>query len=237
MTGTVRLQGRDIQYVVRQSARARRLSLRIRDASGVEVVVPARLRVRGVESVLQRKAPWILRTLERIAQHQSSGPLAQIEEGMPLPLLGEELTLRIVRSTTRRSRVSASNGELIVTLPADGTGDVRLPLVRWYISQAKKMIPRRVAELNNVCGFSYTSVKVRNQKTRWGSCSRRGNLSFNWRLLILPSFVADYLIFHELAHLSQLNHSVRYWRIVSRICPFYREAERWLRRNGRSVLL
>ena len=237
MTGTIRLLGRDIRYVVKQSARARRLSLRIRDASGVEVVVPARLRVRGVESVLQEKAPWILRTLERLAQHQSSGPLATIENGMRLPLMEEELMLRIVQGTGRRSRVSASAGELIVTMPADATGDIRLPLVRWYVAQAKAIIPRRVAELNNTCGFSYASVTVRNQKTRWGSCSRHGNLSFNWRLLILPPFVADYLIYHELAHLSQLNHSIRFWRIVSRICPFYREAERWLRRNGRSVLL
>jgi predicted metal-dependent hydrolase len=237
MTGTVRLQGRDIRYVVRQSARARRLSLRIRDASGVEVIVPARLKLHGVESVLQRKAPWILRTLERVAHHQSSGPLATLEDGMRLPLLEEELTLRIVRVTGRRIRVSSSNGEIVVSLPAGGSGDVRLPLIRWYFARAKVLIPRRVEELNKGCGFSYESVTVRNQKTRWGSCSRHGTLSFNWRLLILPTFVADYLIFHELAHLSQLNHSIRFWRIVGRICPFYREAERWLRRNGRSVLL
>jgi hypothetical protein len=143
MTGTVRLQGRDIQYVVRQSARARRLSLRIRDASGVEVIVPARLKLHGVESVLQRKAPWIVRTLERIAHHQSSGPLATLEDGMRLPLLGEELTLRIVRVTGRRTRVSSSNGELVVSLPFGGSGDIRLPLTRWYFARAKDTAPCR----------------------------------------------------------------------------------------------
>lgn len=237
MTGTIRLQGREVHYVVRQSARARRLSLRIRDASGVEVIVPGRLRLHGVESVLLRKASWILRTFERIAHHQSAGPLASIEDGMRLPLLEEELTLRIVRAAGRRTSVRRSGGEIIVALPDDRTGDIRLPLTRWYIARAKELIPLRVAELNRNCGFVYAGVTVRNQKTRWGSCSRHGKLSFNWRLLILPTFVADYLIFHELAHLSQLNHSKRFWAIVSRICPFYTEAERWLRRNGRSVLL
>jgi len=237
MTGTVRLEGRDIRYVVRQSARARRRSLRIRDASGVEVVIPARLKGAGVETFLHRNSPWILKTLERIAHQQSSGPLAAIEEGMRLPLFGEELTLRVVRGESRRTRVSSAHGEIIVSVAAVGTGDIRPPLIRWYIARAKELIPPRVAELNRSCGFTYAGVTVRNQKTRWGSCSRHGNLSFNWRLLILPPFVSDYLIFHELAHLSQLNHSARYWRLVARICPFFREAERWLRRNGLSVLL
>ena len=237
MNGTMLLRGREVHYVVKSSARARRVSLRIRDSSGVEIVVPSRMRFPGAEPVLQRQASWIIRTLDRIARGGNDAALVSFEDGTRIPFLEQELTLRIVPATGRRARVVHADGELTVSLPPHRSGDVSPLLERWYFARAKEIIPRRVSELNRTCGFDYASVAVRNERTRWGSCSPRGTLNFNWRLLILPPFVADYLIFHELAHLKHLDHSDRFWRIVAGICPFYKDAERWLRRNGRSVLM
>jgi hypothetical protein len=92
-------------------------------------------------------------------------------------------------------------------------------------------------ELNENWGLRFSSIHVRNQKTRWGSCSRHGVLSFNWRLVILPPHVTDYLIVHELAHLVHMSHSARFWKLVESHDPGFRDAERWLRRNGRNIPL
>jgi len=109
---------------------------------------------------------------------------------------------------------------------------VRALVAKWYARAAVDIIPARVRELNQPIGLSINSVSVRNQKSRWGSCSRKGNLNFNWRLLLVPPLVMDYLIYHELAHLKELNHSIHFWKLVEHLCPRYREAETWLKREG-----
>jgi len=236
MTGIVTLHGREIRYVVRLSARARRLSLRIRDRNGVEVIVPRPRGAPGVEWVLRSHAPWILRTLDRMEKLEDAGVLAHLTSGVRLPLMGEARTLRIESTGRRRSMVTLTETEIIVHRAANGSRDSRTVLERWYRSLASVEIPRRVELINAQHGFSYGRITVRNQKTRWGSCSRKGTLSFNWRLVLLPRSVADYLICHELAHLKHMNHSPRFWQAVEQLDPAYRESERWLRRHGRTLL-
>ena len=97
---------------------------------------------------------------------------------------------------------------------------------------AAKELPPRVLEYAMVLKLPVRRISVRNQKSRWGSCSRRGTISLNWRLLQAPPFVRDYLILHELMHLREMNHSARFWREVARVCPGYETAERWLRQHA-----
>jgi len=99
--------------------------------------------------------------------------------------------------------------------------------------QAVRDLPARLRELARQHGFTVGSVTVRAQRSRWGSCSPTGRISLNWRLVQLPADVADYVLLHELAHLTHLNHSARFWREVERICPWHREARAWLRGNAR----
>jgi predicted metal-dependent hydrolase len=95
---------------------------------------------------------------------------------------------------------------------------------------AAALVRQKIAELNAAYGFEFRAVSIRNQKTRWGSCSRRGNLSFNWRILLLDSRAQDYLIVHELCHLAEFNHSPRFWALVSQTVPEYAALRRRLRR-------
>ena len=99
-------------------------------------------------------------------------------------------------------------------------------------------LPQRVRELAALHGLEarISTISVRNQRTRWGSCSARGKISLNWRLVQVPPSVRDYVILHEIAHLVHLNHSARFWTLVESFCPNYREEEAWLKRSGRSVL-
>lgn len=97
-------------------------------------------------------------------------------------------------------------------------------------------LTRRTRELALQTGSEISRVTIRSQRTRWGSCSARRTISLNWRLIQTPAFVVDYIILHELMHLRQMNHSAKFWREVESVCPGWREAEAWLKKNGRDVL-
>jgi predicted metal-dependent hydrolase len=101
---------------------------------------------------------------------------------------------------------------------------------------AARELPARVMELAEQQGVQIARVSVRNQRSRWGACSPRRAITLNWRLIQMPPSVVDYIIFHELAHLRHANHSHRFWREVERMCAWWRDAERWLRRHGREIL-
>ena len=111
-------------------------------------------------------------------------------------------------------------------------GDLRPTLEAHFARRAKIELPARTWELAAVTGVEVKLVSVRNQRSRWGSCSEHGTISLNWRLVQTPDFVRDYIIYHELMHLREMNHSDRFWALVGEVCPAWRDAERWLKRNG-----
>jgi predicted metal-dependent hydrolase len=126
---------------------------------------------------------------------------------------------------------------LTLTLPEAGPVIARRALEAWYRRQADTIFAERLAHANGIYGFQYARVSVKAQKTRWGSCSKLGNLNFNWRLLLAPLSVLDYVVVHELCHLKELNHSARFWQLVARGCPDYAVHRRWLRQHGRELVL
>jgi predicted metal-dependent hydrolase len=111
-------------------------------------------------------------------------------------------------------------------------GDLRAPLEAHFARRAKIELPARTWELAAETGAGVKHVTVRNQRSRWGSCSANGTISLNWRLVQTPEHVRDYIIYHEIAHLREMNHSDRFWARVEELCPAWREAERWLKQNG-----
>ena len=107
-----------------------------------------------------------------------------------------------------------------------------IALVKRYREAAKEYIPKRAAYYREQTGGTYERISIREQKTRWGSCSSRGTLSFNWRLMLAPPRVLDYVVVHELCHLKHMNHSKAFWNAVEEVIPDYRECRKWLRENG-----
>jgi predicted metal-dependent hydrolase len=119
-----------------------------------------------------------------------------------------------------------------VVRASDATGDLRPTIERYLRKLAVRELPVRVFELAVLHNLPVQRVTVRNQRSRWGSCSRRGTISLNWRLVQAPGFVRDYIVLHELAHLKEMNHSRRFWSEVGRLCPDFPEAERWLKQHS-----
>ena len=222
-------------YSVRRSRRARHARIVV-SADGVEVVVPERFPLSRVEPFVAEKRPWIERTLRRYRRSAETHPPARIEDGGELPYLGERLALRVRTEERRlRARVVRRGGELWVAL---GPGhDLRGELEAWLRRRARAEVVPRLDAAAERAGKAYPGLQIRGQRTRWASCSPSGAMSFNWRLLLAPPEILDYVVEHEVAHLSVHDHSRRFWALLVRRCPHYRTHERWLRDHGHTLRL
>jgi predicted metal-dependent hydrolase len=216
----------EIAYSVRRSQRARRVRVTIDAARGVEVVLPRRAAEREAAAAIRELRPWIERRLSELARVQES----VAARGETVPYLGQVLALV---TEPGRTRVHRRGSELLV--PA---GDERQPaLERWYRRAAREEIEPRLQRACELTSKSYSNLSIRGQRTRWASCSHAGAMSFNWRLLLAPEPVLDYVVWHEVCHLEVMDHSPRFWALLGQRYPAYREHMRWLRRHGGTLVL
>ncbi len=233
--GMALLRGQMVPYTVRMSSRARVLHLVIRQESGLEIVAPRGTRRGQIEEALHQKAGWILKTMQRMVA------IPPIKDGREFTYLGQLVKLRlVVCEAGRRPRppVTLTGETLLLTVTEseiDSQETLRAVLEGWYRRRATEVIPERLAAANKIFGFRYGRVTIKEQKSRWGSCSRAGNLNFNWRLLLAPLPVLDYVLIHELAHLRELNHAPVFWQLVASGCPDYKAQRRWLREHGHTL--
>jgi predicted metal-dependent hydrolase len=215
-----------LSYRVRRSDRARRVRVTVDRGGVVEVVLPPRAPERAAEEAVRELRPWINRRLAEVGRQQA----AVLARGETLPYLGQNLT---VRAEPGRSRVTRRADMLLVPLGAQRPAAIE----RWYRQRARAEIQPRIDRACAVAGLSYARLSIRDQRTRWGSCSRAGALSFNWRLLLAPEAVLDYVIWHEICHLAVMDHSPRFWALVAHHCPDHRAHAEWLRRNSATLVL
>jgi hypothetical protein len=223
-----------IEYRIRRSDRARRARIVV-DSDGVEVVVPRRMALRHVEPFVTEKQDWIERTL---ARYREQPAIARLADGGFVPYLGERLEMRVMVEPGRvRPHVARRGDRVTVKAAEPGEAAVADALERWYRKRARDEITPRLDAATARAGTRWTRLSIRGQRTRWASCSQDGAMSFNWRLLLAPEEILDYVVEHEVAHLEVLDHSARFWRLLGGRCPDYRDHERWLRHNGHSLRL
>jgi predicted metal-dependent hydrolase len=221
-------------WSVRESQRARRLTVRVFHTGRVEVVVPFRTSARAVERFLERHRSWIERKREEARRR--AGPPSPF----PPPLIElaacEEAWRVHLAEGPRRARIASSGSGLLALVGGIGNGQsVRQALRRWLTEHARQVLGPQLAECARELGFSYQRVLIRRQRTRWGSCSTRGTISLNCCLLFQRPAVVRYLMIHELAHTQHMNHSRRFWHCVARHCPEYRNLDRELLDGWRRV--
>ncbi len=215
----------EIAYTVRRSARARRVRVNVHAHAEVEVVLPTRAPERAAAAAVRELRPWIERRLGEA--HEALARVAA--RAGTVPYLGEHLQLV---PEPGRTRVHRSGERLLVP-----DGDARPALERYYRRAARAEIAPRLDRASALAGTPYRELSIRAQRTRWASCSADGAMSFNWRLLLAPSRVLDYVVWHEICHLQVLDHSPRYWALLERWWPEYREDRDWLRLNGATLVL
>ncbi len=221
---TLRSSG-EIAYSVRRSARARRVRVNVHAHAHVEVVLPTRAPERAAAAAISELRPWIEQRLE-----EARATLARVAaRAGTLPYLGE--TLQVIPEPGRM-RVHRAGSELLVP-----EGDARAAIERFYRRSAREEIAPRLDRATRLSGSRYRGLSIRAQRTRWASCSASGAMSFNWRLLLAPERVLDYVVWHEVCHLQILDHSPRFWALLEGYWPGYRDDREWLRMNGATLVL
>jgi predicted metal-dependent hydrolase len=212
-----------------RTRRARRYIIRVRPDGGLRVTVPRRGSRAEASHFVEQHAAWIARERERL--HEAHRTPAW-RDGATLMLRGEAVTIRVVEESGRRF---ACYGERIVPVPPHVT-ELRPILQADLRLVARQELGDRLRALAAAHQLTIAAVTIRDQRSRWGSCSRSGRIALKYRLLQMPPAVRDYVLLHELMHLKQQNHSRHFWRLVEQVCPDFRDAERWLKRHGRGLL-
>jgi predicted metal-dependent hydrolase len=229
---SVNLGSIPINYQVKVSKRARRLRVTI-SQQDVSVTLPQGVHLREAEKFLRANAQWVLAQLERSKKQTPRSVLPAdviLVHGVPNKVERiEEITRKL------RAKVEVSNGHIKVFIPA-GSKQATMDFVRDHLrSSARIEIEDAVVRNAALMGCKPKSVSIRDQRTRWGSCSTRGTLSFNWRLIMAPQAVLDYVVIHELAHMFQPNHSKDFWEVVQKYDPTYMQSRLWLRKNANAL--
>lgn len=239
--------GEETFCVTVEKSRRKSLAISVAGDGSVKVKAPQSLSDAELLKWIKTKTAWIVRKRNEMLESSVHQETRQYLSGEKFFFLGEEYCLEIRISESRAGTVGIAEDKLVVFVKetdaelADGDAGeknkyqqlMKAYFTAWYEKQAHIQIPKRVRYYANIVGESYERIFIKNQKSRWGSCSSARNLNFNWRLMMAPITVLDYVVVHELCHLKQMNHSKEFWAEVENVLPDYKERKKWLDENGR----
>lgn len=211
------VKDKELEYRIRRSKKAKRIGIKIsRDfllgdtQQMIELVVPEGESIKKAETFLHSKKDWIAKKLKQ-----------KVYNGK-FYYLGREISVYQQYDMFRRNyRVIFEDDKLVISSPSEAAIDKHEVYISWLRARAKEYIPKRVMKIANEYDFNGKRISIRNQKTRWGSCSNKGMLSFNCKLMAMDRKTIDYVIVHELCHLKEMNHTKKFWKLVEEIIPDY----------------
>lgn len=223
------IDGRPLEVLVRVSTRARNYRLSIPHAGAPVLTVPHYGRWSEAQAFLDRQGAWLAARLKRAAKPVS------FTAGSVIPLRGVAHRIRATGRVRGSVEISAGDNGPLLMVPGDPEHRARR-LTDWLKGEAQQALEARSKVHAKKLRVAVRSVSTRNQSTRWGSCSSSGNLNYNWRLILAPEFVLDYVAAHEVAHLLEMNHSSAFWAVVKRALPDMERGRAWLRAHGRQLM-
>ena len=224
------MNGFPFQVEVVRTNRKKSASIRLSDDL-VRVSVPLTLSDNRIRDLITQRTSWIKKKL----QEQSDLPRLTPKEyvsGEKVTYLGKNYRLKVLKGNYPSVRMH--RGYIEVTALKDDTDpktSIRLLLIDWYKSHAEKRLIEKTQRFSKVIGVEPKSICVKDYKSRWGSCSAHGDISYNWRIILAPHSIVDYVVVHELCHMLEHNHSSKYWKHVECYMPKWRECRQWLKDN------
>lgn len=229
------IKGDGFTVDVIKSKRRKTMALKV-NRHGVVIHIPSMLPLRFAQHFVEKKSSWIKTKL-----HQQSQQIViekQFINGETLLLLGESYSLQL-HDAQMKPMISIAGNNIVcyarldkVTKPA-----IRASFVAWYKQQAQHYLQERSDQLSLQTGLKAQSITVKTYRARWGSCTLSGHIQYNWKLIMAPSDVIDYVIIHELCHTKHHNHSAAFWQLVASYMPNYHTARNWLKSNGHALEL
>jgi predicted metal-dependent hydrolase len=228
------VNGQAVTYTLRRSSRARRVRLEISQRNGLVVIVPRSYPAGRLTGLIKSKERWISRHLAQFSQSRPLPAPKKLEIGDTVPYLGRDFEL-VKHENHHGEDVVLQGNKISVNPDLFDNGLLETSLEKWYRAEAGRLILGVADRLSSQMGTNYQRIVIRGQKTRWGSCSRKKSLSFNWKLIMAPEPVVEYVVIHELLHLKEMNHSRRFWQLVAQNCPDWRRHKKWLKEHETSL--
>ena len=228
-----------IEYRLKVSPRSRSVRLRVTVGRGLEVIIPREYDAANISGILERKKHWIRAALERAEAHRKffePVPAWKVPQQINLPALGK--TWHVTAKETPRSSVTVRElpGERLVVFGAvQDEWTCRDALTRWLMRKTREYLVPRLHQLSLKTGLRFKRTFVKRPRTRWASCSRHHSISLNAKLLFLRPEYVDYVMVHELCHLAEMNHSKRFWALVARHSPGFKDLDDRLREMWKAV--
>jgi predicted metal-dependent hydrolase len=216
-----------ICYSLKRSYRAKYIRLEIHRQTGLTIFIPRFYKISELSDLIQRKKLWIIKKLNEININHVKISEKETHDGLNLHYLGKSIKLKTQSNREFPESIVLTGNTLIFNHHRSNSGLGQV-IEAWYRQQAEIIIKRKAGELCKDMNVTFNKLTIRKVRTRWGSCSQKGNLNFNWKLILVPEPVIDYIIIHELAHLKEMNHSQRFWNLVTRYCPQWRQHKKWL---------
>lgn len=233
-----REQLEEIAYTIRKIKQARRMTLRISHIGEVSISIPYHATLQQARQFLRDNLPYVRSKLHTTALRRTV--VTDITQDILCPVKGKWLPVRFRESRTPSIEFRSRTVLLAYPQQENPMAHRREAMRFWYemmIHKANDELPQRTIELAKQVGEQLRRIAIRDQKSRWGSCSSTNrSINLNWRCVLFPDTVLDYLIYHELAHLRHANHSDAFWRLVARWCPYYEEADTWISNNEQRLM-
>lgn len=233
---TVEYNGELLNYRI-EKKRRKTISIRVMESCEVEVSAPDFVRDEEIEEILIKRWDWIKEVSNKRREIRNIKTLA---EGDRLNFLGYDYPLMFIKWNRRETGVEFKEETFYVFIDGDvetakKDGQINAALRNWYMQRARKVFKERVIIYSEAMRLYPQSIRVKGQKSLWGSCSFQNNLNFNYKLLLAPLQILDYVVVHELAHIRHKNHSNEFWKLVEEYIPDFREKREWLKRNGHTL--
>lgn len=235
-TKPVWIDGQSVEVV--RTNRKKTASIKVEDGK-IQVFIPKRYPDKKLQELIDNKTPWIREKLRIQSEVPPTKPKEYVS-GESFTYLGRNYRLKLTQDLT--FKVKLRGGQLVLgvdqNLPGDQREDfIRGQLVRWYQEHAEQRLKDKTSRYSKVLGVKPKSVTLKDYKSRWGSCSSNGDISYNWKIIIAPHRIIDYVVVHELCHMHQHNHSPAFWKLVERVFSDYKESRQWLKVNGVNLVV
>lgn len=227
-----------IHTEIKRTDRKKSVGFSVRWPDTFVVSAPARMDKKTLDGLITERLPWAERRLAKLAaDYQRLGLPKAYVGGESFPYLGRQYPLTLILTgNNRRPKCSLVEGRFMIEIHDRDEFEqsvlIKKVLLKWYRSQAEKDLTDSINRWIPFVGHASVFAQIRNQRTRWGSCSRTGKINLNWRLIMLPMEILDYIVVHELCHLVEPNHSPRFWALVERAIPNYKQRRTLLRRHS-----
>lgn len=226
---TVSLLGREIQYAVTYQKNRKTIKIKFTSPILIEITAPAGYPLKALEEMLEKKSAWLIKQLDKLTELAENPINKELIHGAQILYLGQPKTLIITKGPKTTVTLSTNSIEVALGPNAPSLSSI---LLEWYVKNSSATLAEKTKYWAKLIGVQPLRLTIRDQKTRWGSCSTRGSINYNWRIIMAPTEVVDYLVVHELCHLKHPNHSAQFWQCVGEFIPDYKARRHWLHENG-----